>query len=228
MSRLAALASIAALVVGPSPPAYVVGFVQDTNCAPLPGAQISIGESSTPPVVTDAQGRFVVSVPEGRDRVDLSARIPGFRRLTRTNVRVGPGARDSHTLTLHPMRPIFADPIITSGGRSQIVPESTPDERLRGEVLTTACTPVQDAQITVTGLGSELRTRSDVAGRFAFPRLAHGSYTLDVRMLGYIRVVRTGTKVEEGTPPVRVLLERGDDGEIDMMRPDDGSNRRVR
>jgi hypothetical protein len=216
MSRLTALAPIASLAII-SPPAYLVGFVQDTNCAPLPGAQISIAQMAMRPVVTDAQGRFVIAVPDGHQRVDLSARIPGFRQLTRTNVRVGPGARDSHTLTLHPMGLLFADPIVTAGGQAQIVPEQVRDDRLRGEVLTSACTPVQDAQVSLTGNGPEHRTRSDMAGGFAFPQVGAGAYTLEVRALGYIPVVRTETKAGDGRR-VRVLLERGDDGETDRIR----------
>jgi hypothetical protein len=226
MTRIAALAPLASLALVAAPPAYVVGFVQDTNCAPLPGVQISIGQMSVTPVVTDAQGRFVITVPDGHQRVDLSARLPGFRQLTRSHVRVGPGARDSHTLTLHPMGLTFSDPVITAGGQPQIVPEPVKDDRLHGEVLTTACTPIQDAQVTVTGNRSALHARSDAAGRFAFPQMAHGSYTLDVRAAGYIPVVRKGTKVDPGTPPIRALLERGDDGELDSLRSDDGSTRR--
>jgi hypothetical protein len=48
--------------------------------------------------------------------------------------------------------------------------------------------------------------------------MAHGSYTLEVRTAGYIPVVRRATTVDADTPPVRVLLERGDDGEIDSTR----------
>jgi uncharacterized protein YfaP (DUF2135 family) len=218
MTRIAALAPLASLALVSAPPTYIVGFVQDTNCAPLAGAQISIGRPTTSPVVTDAQGRFVIAVPDGHQRVDLSARVSGFRQLTRSNVRVGPGARDSHTLTLHPAIAIIADPIITTGGQPQITPEPVKDIQLRGEILTTACTPIQDAQVGVSGNGLGLHARSDAAGRFAFPAMTHGSYTLEVRTNGYIPVVRRGTTVDDTTPHVRVLLERGDDGEIDSIK----------
>jgi len=225
MTRIAALAPLAALALVSAPPAYIVGFVQDTNCGPLAGAQISIGQAAVAPVVSDAQGRFVIALPDGHQRVDVSARLPGFRQLTRLHVRVGPGARDSHTLTLHPMGVMFADPIVTAGGQPQIAPEPVKNDRLRGEILTTACTPIQDAQVTASGSGSALHARSDAAGRFAFPQMAHSSYTLDVRAPGYIPVVRKGTTVDADASPVRVLLERGNDGELDSMRSDDGSTR---
>jgi hypothetical protein len=214
---LAAIVSIAALALIAVRPSYMVGFVQDTNCSPLPGVQISVAETSVVPVVTDAQGRFVIAVPDGRERADLVARLSGFRELTRSHIRVGPGARDSHTLTLDVAGLAFVDPIVTAGGQAQPVPEPVKDDRLRGEVLTTACTPVQDAQISVTGNGPERRARADAAGRFAFARLPLGSYRLEVRALGYIPLVRQRTKVEEETRPVRLLLERGDDGETDTM-----------
>jgi hypothetical protein len=218
MTRIAALAPLASLALASAPPAYIVGFVQDTNCGPLAGAQISIGQAAVAPVVSDAQGRFVIALPDGRQRVDLSARLPGFRQLTRLHVRVGPGARDSHTLTLHPMGVMFADPIVTAGGQPQVVPEPIKDNHLRGEILTTACTPIQDAQVTVSGNELGLHARSDAAGRFAFPQMSHGSYTLDVRAIGYIPVVRRGTIIDNSPPSVRVLLERGDDGETDSIR----------
>jgi hypothetical protein len=235
MNRMAALAPIGIVALVSAPASYLVGFVQDTNCAPLPGVQISVGEMNAAPVVTDSQGRFIIGVPEGRQRADLSARLEGFRELTRSHIRVGPGARDSHTLTLDVAGLAFSDPIITTGSEPQVVTEAGSgkreaargkDDRLRGEVLTTACTPVQDAQLSVTGMGAERRARSDAAGRFAFSQLAHGSYRLEVRALGYIPLVRRGTKVDDDTRPVRLLLERGDDGETDTMT--DGSNRTAR
>jgi hypothetical protein len=218
MSRLTALAPIASLAIFSAPPAYLVGFVQDTTCAPLPGVEISIGGLAARPVVSDAQGRFVIAVPDERQRVNLSARLAGFRSLVRTNVRIGPGARDSHTLTLDAAGLMFADPVVTAGGQPQIVVrEPPPDNRIRGEILTVACTPVADAQITLTANGAALRARPDSAGRFAFPQVAAGAYTLEVRALGYIPVVRRGAKADDGRP-VRVLLERGDDGETDRIQ----------
>jgi hypothetical protein len=226
MNRVAALALIGTAALISTPTSYIVGFVQDTNCAPLPGVQLSIGETATRSVVTDSQGRFVIAVPDGRQRADLTARLAGFRELTRSHIRVGPGARDSHTLTLDADSLVFVDQIVTAGGQPHVVTEPVKDDRLRGEVLTTACMPVQDAQITVTGLGLERRARADAAGRFAFSQLAHGSYRLEVRALGYIPLVRRGTNVEDDTRPVRLLLERGDDGETDTMAG--GSSRSIR
>ena len=222
MTRIAALAPLATLALVSAPPAYIVGFVQDTNCAPLPGVQISIGETSTTPVVSDSQGRFVISVPDGRERVDLWADAPGFRLLMRSFVRVGPRGRDSHTLTLDAAGRTFSDPVITVGGQSQIVPEPVGDDRLRGEIFTTACTPIQDAQVSLTANGSVLRARSDEAGRFAFPPATHRAYTLEVRALGYIPLVRRETIVDNDTRPVRALLERGSDGETDTLLADGG------
>ena len=217
MTLRAALLGIVCTVLGTAPPAspsYIVGFVQDTNCAPVPGVRISSSGSSAD-VVSDAQGRFAIALSGERPRTDITARIPGFRTFTRTGIRVGPGARDAHTLTLDVSELAVADPVVVTAGRTAVVPPA--DGRLRGDILTIVCTPVEGALIAVRVQGHEVVVRSDVNGRFAFGDLAAGKYALQVRAQGYIQVVRDGTTVARQTPRVRVLLERGEDGERDQI-----------
>jgi Carboxypeptidase regulatory-like domain len=198
---------------------YVVGFVQDTNCGPLPRVTVSVGGSGKNEALTDAQGRFVIAVPDGRDRVDITARVTGFLFFTRTGVSLRPGARDSHTLTLDSINVPFVDPVI--GTPDQVVTPYTPapkNARLHGEVLTTACMPIDDAKLSVYSNGAEIVASVNAAGHFVFPDLPAGTYTLQVRALGYIPLARRATKVgRDDTRAVRVLLERGDAGEHDYL-----------
>jgi hypothetical protein len=198
---------------------YVVGFVQDTNCGPLPGATVSVAAAGKNDVVTDAQGRFVIAVLDGRDRVDIIARLTGFLSFTRTGVSLGPTARDSHTLTLDSISVPFID-VVTGTPEHPVTPDAgTPkNPRLHGEVLTTACTPIDEAKVSVYSNGAEIMASVNAAGRFVFPDLPAGTYTLQVRALGYIPLVRRGAKVaRDDTRAVRVLLERGDAGEHDYL-----------
>jgi hypothetical protein len=217
MTLQAALLGIvsAALLATPYPStAYIVGFVQDTTCTPAPGVRISSPDASSD-AVSDAQGRFALALSGERPRADISAHLAGFRAFTRTGVRVGTGGRDAHTLSLDPSELAVADPVIVTAGRTPLVPPT--DGKLRGEILTIVCTHVEGAQVAVAVHDHEVVVRSDANGRFAFGDLTAGKYALQVRAQGYIPVVRNGTTVGRETPHVRVLLERGADGERDQI-----------
>ena len=213
-AALLGIVSAALLATPHTSTAYIVGFVQDTTCAPAPGVRISSPHASSD-AVSDAQGRFVLALSGGRPRADITARVAGFRAVTRTGVRVGAGGRDAHTLSLDPSELAVGDPVVVTAGRMPLVPPT--DGKLRGEILTIVCTPVEGAQIAVTVHNHEVVVRSDANGRFAFGNLTAGKYALQVRAQGYIPVVRNGTTVGRETPHVRVLLERGADGERDQI-----------
>lgn len=213
IGRLVAVATAMA-ALAPVRTGYVVGFVQDAACTPISGVRVS-AEGTKDEVVTDNQGRFVISIPDERKVTDISARLVGFRTFTRTGVRVGPGARDSHTLTLDTASLSNADPIIDTGSQPRVT--APPDSRLHGEVMTVSCMPIPDVELAVMLRGAERAVRSDSAGRFAFARVPPGTYDLKARAAGYIPLLRKGTLVSSETPSVRILLERGADGASDIV-----------
>ena len=214
LARAVAVAIVGASVA-PAPTGYVVGFVQDTACAPVPGARVSVDGRTNGDVVTDAQGRFVLAVENGGPTTSVTARLTGFRSFTRTGIRLGAGARDSHTLTLDPSALSIADPIVSTG--AQPPPTLPQDNRLRGDVLNVSCMPIDNALISVALRAAETVVRTDRAGHFVFGKLPRGSYDLKVRAQGYIPLLRKGTIVSSETSRVRILLERGGAGESDVI-----------
>ena len=213
IGRLVAVATAVA-ALAPVRTGYVVGFVQDAACTPISGVRVS-AEGTKDEVVTDNQGRFVISVPDERTVTAITARLAGFRTFTRTGVRIGPGSRDSHTLTLDTQGASNPEPIIDNGRQPRV--PAPPDRRLHGEVMTVSCMPIADAELAVMVRGAKTAVRSDSAGRFAFAKVPPGTYDLKAQAEGYIPVLRKGTLVSSETPRVRILLERGADGVSDIM-----------
>ena len=101
----------------PPRPGYVVGFVQDDGLRAGPRRSRLGRLDRRTEVVTDAQGDSSISCPRTSGRRHrhhraadrLSTRSPG------PAIRVGPGARDSHTLTLDTSELSIADPFIVTG-----------------------------------------------------------------------------------------------------------------
>lgn len=201
--------------VRPSSRAYLVGFVQDTQCHPLPGVKVSVKRSAAA-VVTDAQGRFTIAVRGSSPRTEMTARLAGFRVLTRTGVRLRPPSRDAHTLTLDVANLAIVDRVIVTPGQTPGI--AATDTSLSGEVLTTACTPIDGATLSIHVNGHAVQAMSDAAGRFAFRAVPAGSYRLRVRAPGFVPLVRSVTKAgPNAASSIRLILERGDNGESDYL-----------
>ncbi len=69
--------------------------------------------------------------------------------------------------------------------------------RLEGMIQKAAGAPISDAAVTATseGTGWQVKTQSDSTGRFVFPALPPGIYTLSVEAKDYRPMVRTGVRL---------------------------------
>jgi hypothetical protein len=142
----------------------VTGTVlDDVTKRPLEGAEIRLRELDLT-TRSDAEGRFVLA-DLGIGTYELSVQREGYRSKT------------------GPFR------VVSSGSfRVALIPEGAPlgDEtsRVSGRVTDQATgEPVEGVEVGIEG--TEMALLTDGAGRFAFPEIDPGDYTLSFSMLGY-------------------------------------------
>ena len=143
----------------------VRGLVVGPDQNPLAGAEILFGGRS---VVTGDQGSFRVDgVPVGE--YQLTVRMIGYRPF-RGRLTVGTVNPD-HVITLRPDPALSLPPIIVEGLRIG----------LYGLVGDSSFRPAAGARVRLIGPGGG-ETRTDSAGRFAFPSSGGGEYLVRVSL----------------------------------------------
>ncbi|MDZ4674068.1 MAG: carboxypeptidase-like regulatory domain-containing protein [Gemmatimonadota bacterium] len=143
-------------------PPSIRGRVLDTGGRPLEGVEILLAGVARS-VSTNAAGRFVFDSLSTRDYA-LTARLPGYGPA-RTRVAVKSAPPTEVELRMEP-RPQVLETIVVEGIR----------RGLYGVVSDSARQPVVGARVDVHGGGTSQLT--DTTGRFAFPELKGGDYTL--------------------------------------------------
>lgn len=96
-----------------------------------------------------------------------------------------------------------AAPLAARTPRARRATRGTPRETLSGSVVDPDGTPIEGARVLVVELDRAVRTND--AGRFSIPGIASGTYTLEVRRIGYRTEVLTVDL--PGSGAVRVVLE---------------------
>jgi hypothetical protein len=146
----------------------VRGLVVGPDRNPLAGAEILFGGRS---VVTGDQGSFRVDgVPIGE--YQLTVRMIGYRPF-RGRLTVGTVNPD-HVITLSPDPALSLPPIIVEGRRVG----------LYGLVADSSFRPAPGARVRLIGPGGG-DTRTDSAGRFAFPHSGGGEYLVRVSLAAH-------------------------------------------
>ncbi|MDZ4674066.1 MAG: carboxypeptidase-like regulatory domain-containing protein [Gemmatimonadota bacterium] len=142
------------------PPPVLLGWVHDTFGRPLEGVEVVLrGVNRT--VQTNANGRFRFDSLEVK-QYQLTARFPGYvAGQSLVPVRAAPPTEVALRLRA------FAQVLET-------VEVDADRNGLYGTVSTTDLEPVVNAEVKVYGGG--MTTRTDSAGRFAFPDIKSGDY----------------------------------------------------
>jgi len=88
----------------------------------------------------------------------------------------------------------------------------TPTPLLRGVVVDSTGVPVPQADLIAIGATRQIEgphyARADDAGRFVFPRLEPGSYTLTVRRIGFVPTQASVVLVADTPRNIRVEIQR--------------------
>lgn len=183
----------------------ITGVVVDRSGSPVVGATVRL--ASTNPLTQGDRSRCVTAM-DGRFDCGNLAGVGSYE----VAVFSGPG----QTLAF-PFAGPSPLPIKLSGGDSRVdgvrlVVDSTMVE-LRGVVVDAAGVPVSDARVNAWGTGSDPpwleaapTTATDPDGRFRLPRLAPGTYTLEVRTSDGFRSAMPG--VVAGTRELRLVVDR--------------------
>ena len=187
------------------------GVVRDTFGAPIAGAELRLtrgqrggrrGMDRLQVVTSDAEGSFV-----------LAGLLPGPYQLA--------CAHDEHLSAFHPFH-------VEAGGREEVVEvELRRAERLFGWVVdeqgqAIARAKVEARPFRLDGLAkvprSEKGARTDAFGRFEFPQLWPGTWSLSAKATGYQRVGTPVTAITHGEVPLLLTLRRdGTEGRTNVI-----------
>lgn len=156
------------LVAVQQPVQTVTGLVRNQANAPIPGASVQLGERST---TTNAQGVFQVdSIRPGR--YALAVRAVGYLPH-RTTIVVATGVSPRFEYVLQ-AAPLSLPNIIVEANRTGIY----------GVVGDSGLRALPGARVEVAGPGGG-ETRTDSAGRFAFPKAHNGQFAVRVKLEGF-------------------------------------------
>lgn len=193
------------LLLGHALAGEVSGIIFDDTGAPLVEAVVSVdGRADTPAVRTDADGYFVVSLPEGTWQ--LVVHPQGQPRLTMQPLRVVDDQVTEVLITVTDsgLQLIAEEP----AAPNEVVDASVAQGVVDGTVSTVGGLPIAGARVFVRGFAAE--TQTDEQGRFSLT-LPADVHELSVLMPGYsTQAVPDIAVPEDGVARVAVeLVEAG-------------------